>query len=34
LQGIQSVARNRQYVVDEIQFDSQQRTITILATPY
>ena len=34
LQGIESVARNRQYVVDEIQFDSQQRTITILATPY
>ncbi|MEH2192627.1 MAG: hypothetical protein V7K98_08295 [Nostoc sp.] len=34
LQGIQSVARNRQYVVDEIQFNSQQRTITIQATPY
>jgi len=34
LQGIQSVARNRQYVVDEIQFNSQQRTITILAKPY
>ncbi|MEH2142390.1 MAG: hypothetical protein V7K54_09050 [Nostoc sp.] len=34
LQGIQSVARNRQYVVDEIQFNSPQRTITILATPY
>ncbi|MHC5737246.1 hypothetical protein [Nostoc sp.] len=34
LRGIQSVAKNRQYVVDEIQFNSQQRTITILATPY
>ncbi|MEH2011111.1 hypothetical protein [Nostoc sp.] len=34
LQGIQSVARNRQYVVDEIQFNSQQKTITILAKPY
>ncbi len=34
LRGIQSVARNWQYVVDEIQFNSQQRTITILAKPY
>ncbi len=34
LRGIQSVARNRQYVVNEIQFNSQQRTITILAKPY
>lgn len=34
LQGIESVARNRQYVVDEIQFNSQQQTINILATPY
>ncbi|MEH2081446.1 MAG: hypothetical protein V7K89_16035 [Nostoc sp.] len=34
LLGIQSVARNRQYVVDEIQFNSQQKTITILANPY
>jgi hypothetical protein len=34
LRGIQSVARNRQYVVDEIQFNPQQRTITILAKPY
>ncbi|MEH1916046.1 hypothetical protein [Nostoc sp.] len=34
LWGIKSVATDRQYVVDEIQFDSQQRTITILATPY
>lgn len=34
LRGIQSVARDRQYVVDEIQFNSQQRTITILAKPY
>ncbi|WP_373530062.1 hypothetical protein [Nostoc sp.] len=34
LRGIQSVARNRQYVVDEIQFNSQQKTITILAKPY
>ncbi len=34
LRGIRSVARNRQYVVDEIQFNSQQRTITIVAKPY
>jgi hypothetical protein len=34
LQGIQSVARDRQYVVDEIQFNPQQRTIAILAKPY
>ncbi|MEH2087120.1 hypothetical protein [Nostoc sp.] len=34
LRGIQSVARDRQYVVDEIQFNSKQRTITILAKPY
>lgn len=34
LLGIQSVARNRQYVVNEIQFNSQQRTINILANPY
>lgn len=34
LRGIRSVARNRQYVIDEIQFNSQQRTITILAKPY
>ncbi|HYX16298.1 MAG TPA: hypothetical protein VE944_18390 [Nostoc sp.] len=34
LRGIQSVARNRQYVVDEIRFNSQQKTITILAKPY
>ncbi|WGV26996.1 hypothetical protein [Halotia branconii] len=34
LRGIQSVAKNRQYVVDEIQFNSQQRTINIVATPY
>ncbi|MEH1775175.1 MAG: hypothetical protein V7K64_26295 [Nostoc sp.] len=34
IRGIWSVARNRQYVIDEIQFDSRQRTITIVATPY
>ncbi|MBG1245054.1 hypothetical protein F8R90_29020 [Nostoc sp. NZL] len=34
LRGIQSVARNWQYVVNEIQFNSQQKTITILAKPY
>jgi hypothetical protein len=34
LQGIQSVARDRQYVVDEIQFNPQQRTIAIQAKPY
>ncbi|MEH2206099.1 MAG: hypothetical protein V7K53_18810 [Nostoc sp.] len=34
LRGIQSVARNRQYVVDEIQFNSQQKTMAILAKPY
>ncbi|MBW4615480.1 MAG: hypothetical protein KME21_19820 [Desmonostoc vinosum HA7617-LM4] len=34
LQGIQSVARDWQYVVDEIQFNPQQQTIVILAKPY
>ncbi|MCC5656003.1 hypothetical protein LC608_03180 [Nostoc sp. XA010] len=34
LRGIQSVARRWKYVVYEIQFNSQQRTITILAKPY
>ncbi|MDZ8029092.1 MAG: hypothetical protein RMX97_31020 [Nostoc sp. DedQUE11] len=34
LQGIQSVARDRQYVVDEIQFNQQQRTLAIQAKPY
>ncbi len=34
LRGIQSVARDRQYVVNEIQFDSQHNTISIQATPY
>ncbi|MCC5640527.1 hypothetical protein LC593_32805 [Nostoc sp. CHAB 5844] len=34
LLGIQSVAKDRQYVVDQIQFDPQKRTMTIQATPY
>ena len=34
LLGIQSVARDRQYVVDEIQFNFQQKTMSISATPY
>ncbi|MBK1989579.1 hypothetical protein A0J48_018910 [Sphaerospermopsis aphanizomenoides BCCUSP55] len=34
LQGIRSVARNRAYVVDELQFNLQQSTINIVATPY
>lgn len=34
LQGIVSVAKDRTYVVDEMQFDLQKRTMTIMATPY
>ncbi|BBD61593.1 hypothetical protein NIES2109_44260 [Nostoc sp. HK-01] len=34
LLGIQSVAKDRQYVVDQIQFNPQKRTMTIQATPY
>ncbi|NJM73704.1 MAG: hypothetical protein HC862_28300 [Scytonema sp. RU_4_4] len=34
LRGIKSVARDRQYVVDEMQFDLQQKTMSIRATPY
>ncbi|MCL1464020.1 hypothetical protein [Argonema galeatum] len=34
LQGILSVSKNRSFVVDEIQFDWQNRTMTIMATPY
>jgi hypothetical protein len=34
LLGIQSVAKDRQYVVDEMQFDLQQKTMSIRATPY
>lgn len=34
LLGIRSVARDRQYVVDEMQFDLQQKTMSIRATPY
>lgn len=34
LLGIQSVARDRQYVVDEMQFDLQQKTMSIRATAY
>ncbi|BAY29516.1 hypothetical protein NIES2107_13590 [Nostoc carneum NIES-2107] len=34
LSGIQSVAKDRQYVVDQIQFNPQKRTMTIQATPY
>ncbi|MEO0969558.1 MAG: hypothetical protein AAFX80_14830 [Cyanobacteria bacterium J06639_18] len=34
LRGIQSVARDRQYVLDEMQFNLQQKTMSIRATPY
>lgn len=34
LRGILGVAKGRQYVVDEMQFDVQKKTMTILATPY
>ncbi|GAA6619626.1 hypothetical protein [Scytonema sp. NUACC26] len=34
LRGILAVARDRQYVVDEIQFNVQQNTMTIRVTPY
>ena len=34
LRGILGVAKDRQFVVDEMQFDIQKKTITILVTPY
>ncbi|MBD2595264.1 hypothetical protein H6G74_13125 [Nostoc spongiaeforme FACHB-130] len=34
LLGIQAVAEDRQYVVDQMQFNPQKRTMTIQATPY
>lgn len=34
LSGIQSVAKDRQYVVEQIQFNPQKKTMTIQATPY
>ncbi len=34
LRAILAVASDRQYVVDEMQFDLQQKTMTIRATPY
>jgi hypothetical protein len=34
LRGILGVAKDRQFVVDEMQFDVQKKTMTILATPY
>jgi hypothetical protein len=34
LRGIRQVASDRQYVVDEMRFNPQQRTMTILVTPY
>ncbi|MEG4810964.1 hypothetical protein QUA82_24735 [Microcoleus sp. F8-D3] len=34
LRGIWAVAKDRQYVVDEMQFDMQKKTMTILVTPY
>lgn len=34
LRGIESVAKDRQYVVDEMQFNLQQKTMSIRATPY
>ncbi|XHR82862.1 MAG: hypothetical protein ACFKPT_00225 [Gloeotrichia echinulata GP01] len=34
LSGILSVAKDRQYVVEQIQFNLQKKTMTIQATPY
>ena len=34
LRGILGVAKGRQFVVDEMQFDLQKKTMTIVATPY
>jgi hypothetical protein len=34
LRGILGVAKDRQFVVDEMQFDLQKKTMTISATPY
>ncbi|MEG4031654.1 MULTISPECIES: hypothetical protein [unclassified Microcoleus] len=34
LRGILGVAKDRQFVVDEMQFDVQKKTMTISATPY
>ncbi|XZF63239.1 MAG: hypothetical protein ACSI46_00220 [Gloeotrichia echinulata DVL01] len=34
LSGILSVAKDRQYVVEQIQFNPQKKTMTIQATPY
>ncbi|ARV59149.1 hypothetical protein BZZ01_11310 [Nostocales cyanobacterium HT-58-2] len=33
LRGVQAVAKDRQYVVDEMQFNLQQKTMSIRATP-
>lgn len=34
LRGILGVAKDREFVVDEMQFDVQKKTMTIAATPY
>jgi len=34
LRGILGVAKDRQFVVDEMQFDVKKKTMTITATPY
>ncbi|MEG4938714.1 hypothetical protein [Microcoleus sp. F4-D5] len=34
LRGVVGVAKDRQFVVDEMQFDVQKKTMTIAATPY
>ena len=34
LRGILGVAKGRQFVVDEMQFDVEKKTMTIAATPY
>lgn len=34
LRGVQAVAKDRQYVVDEMRFNLQQKTMSIRATPY
>ncbi len=34
LRGILGVAKDRQFIVDEMQFDVHKKTMTIVATPY
>ena len=34
LRAILAVAKDRQFVVDEMKFEPQKKTVTILVTPY